>query len=299
MTNEKSVLEISNLTKYYGKLLAVNELSLEVEHGTIHGFLGPNGAGKTTTIRCILGLLKSNAGTVRIFGHKMGSSNIEVLGRIGYLPGDVYLYQYYTVKQLLDYFQSLYRRKEMPLRQELIERLDLDESLPVKALSKGNRQKVGIVQALMHDPDLLILDEPTSGLDPLLQNEFISFLDELRGKKTIFFSTHVLSEAQRICDKVSIIRKGELVTTEDVTALSENLGRQLILQFTAEHPPLDLAELSFIDAKTHGTEYTHRYLVTGSLKSVVQHISQLEEITDFSLPEASVEDYFMKFYTEA
>lgn len=299
MTNEKSVLEISNLTKYYGKLLAVNELSLEVEHGTIHGFLGPNGAGKTTTIRCILGLLKSNAGTVRIFGHKMGSSNIEVLGRIGYLPGDVYLYQYYTVKQLLDYFQSLYRRKEMPLRQELIERLDLDESLPVKALSKGNRQKVGIVQALMHDPDLLILDEPTSGLDPLLQNEFISFLDELRGKKTIFFSTHVLSEAQRICDKVSIIRKGELVTTEDVTALSENLGRQLILQFTAEHPPLDLAELSFIDAKTHGTEYTHRYLVTGSLKSVVQHISQLEEITDFSLPEASVEDYFMKFYKEA
>ena len=299
MTNEKSVLEISNLTKYYGKLLAVNELSLEVEHGTIHGFLGPNGAGKTTTIRCILGLLKSNAGTVRIFGHKMGSSNIEVLSRIGYLPGDVYLYQYYTVKQLLDYFQSLYRRKEMPLRQELIERLDLDESLPVKALSKGNRQKVGIVQALMHDPDLLILDEPTSGLDPLLQNEFISFLDELRGKKTIFFSTHVLSEAQRVCDKVSIIRKGELVTTEDVTALSKNLGRQLILQFTAEHPPLDLAELSFIDAKTHGTEYTHRYLVTGSLKSVVQHISQLEEITDFSLPEASVEDYFMKFYKEA
>ncbi len=299
MTNEKSVLEISNLTKYYGKLLAVNELSLEVEHGTIHGFLGPNGAGKTTTIRCILGLLKSNAGTVRIFGHKMGSSNIEVLGRIGYLPGDVYLYQYYTVKQLLDYFQSLYRRKEMPLRQELIERLDLDESLPVKALSKGNRQKVGIVQALMHDPDLLILDEPTSGLDPLLQNEFISFLDELRGKKTIFFSTHVLSEAQRVCDKVSIIRKGELVTTEDVTALSKNLGRQLILQFTAEHPPLDLAELSFIDAKAHGTEYTHRYLVTGSLKSVVQHISQLEEITDFSLPEASVEDYFMKFYKEA
>lgn len=222
MTMESSnnfVLKIEGLTKYYGQLRAVNDVSIEVERGSIHGFLGPNGSGKTTTIRCALGLLKPSKGSIHIFGKKIGTNNVDILKRIGYLPGDVYLYQYYTVKQFLDYFQSLHKLKEVPRRRDLVERLELDESLKIKTLSKGNRQKVGIVQALQHDPDLLILDEPTSGLDPLLQAEFLKILDEIRGDKTIFFSSHVLSEVQRICDQVSIIRKGNLVSTEEVATV--------------------------------------------------------------------------------
>ncbi|MHA2367082.1 MAG: ABC transporter ATP-binding protein [Candidatus Hodarchaeales archaeon] len=298
MDSNSSVLKINNLTKYYGKTLAVNDLSLDVKVGTIHGFLGPNGAGKTTTIRCALGLLKPNTGRVHIFGQKIGINNVQILKRIGYLPGDVYLYQYYTVKQLLDYFQALHRLKEVPLRKELIERLDLDESIPVKALSKGNRQKVGIVQALQHDPDFLILDEPTSGLDPLLQNEFLQILDEFRGKKTIFFSSHVLSEVQRVCDKVSIIREGVLVSTEDVSTLSENLGRQLILKLDSVQEPLEIEGLTYIKAKDENhNKNLQRFLVTGDIKLILQQISNIVNVNDIILPEASVEDYFMRFYT--
>lgn len=298
-SSNNSVLKIEGLTKYYGQLRAVNDVSIEVERGSIHGFLGPNGSGKTTTIRCALGLLKPSKGSIHIFGKKIGTNNVDILKRIGYLPGDVYLYQYYTVKQFLDYFQSLHKLKEVPRRRDLVERLDLDESLQIKTLSKGNRQKVGIVQALQHDPDLLILDEPTSGLDPLLQAEFLKILDEIRGDKTIFFSSHVLSEVQRICDQVSIIRKGNLVSTEEVATLSKNLSRQLVLKFSSEQLPLQIEGLTLVKAKNGNNtdNLMHRYVVTGNIKKILSELSNLPAVDDIILPEPSVEDYFMKFYT--
>lgn len=297
MTVEVPVLEINNLTKTYGSLIAVKNLTLTVHTGSIHGFLGPNGAGKTTTMRCCLGLLKPNSGSINIFNMPVSSKIVTILKNVGYIPGDVSLYNYYTVKQLLDYFEALRGLNKAPLRKSLIERLNLDESKSVKALSKGNRQKVGIILALMHDPDLLILDEPTAGLDPLLQAEFYKLMTELceRGK-TIFFSSHILSEVDRICDEVSIIKNGELVTTEHISALSKRIGRKIILKFkdSGENRPLNLPNMIF----DHADGNSQIYYVSGDVKQIIQSISNLSNLVDIVLPEPNIEDYFMHFYKE-
>ena len=295
MAINNPILEVSNLTKKYGNLTAVKDLDLTVEEGTIHGFLGPNGAGKTTTIRCILGLLKPNAGHIKIFGKPVGTNNVDILKQIGYLPGDVSLYTYYTVKELFDYFQALRHLKHAPLREDLVKRLDIDESKPVKTLSKGNRQKAGIVLAFMHNPDLLVLDEPTSGLDPLLQNEFYKILAEFRDAgKTIFFSSHVLSEVDRLCDKVSLIRNGELVSTEDIADLSMKIGRRVILKFkkNGNTTPVNLPNMKFIEKNGDA----QIYLLQGNTKQIIQTLNDLPNLEDFSIPEPNVEDYFMQFY---
>lgn len=295
MAISNSVLEVSHLTKKYGNLIAVKDVNLTVEEGIIHGFLGPNGAGKTTTIRCMLGLLKPNIGNIRIFGKSVGLNNVAILKKIGYLPGDVSLYPYYTVKELFDYFEALHHIKHAPLRDDLVKRLDIDESKSVKALSKGNRQKAGIILALMHNPDLLILDEPTSGLDPLLQNEFYKIMAEFRDNgKTIFFSSHVLSEVDRLCDKVSLIRNGELVSTENIAELSMKVGRRIILKFSSNGStrPLDLPNMKFIEKNGDA----QIYLLTGDIKQIIKTLTDIPEIIDFSIPEPNVEDYFMHFY---
>ena len=295
MTVEVHVLEINNLTKTYGSLLAVKNIPLTVHTGSIHGFMGPNGAGKTTTKRCCLGLLMPNSGSINIFNMPVSSKIVTILKNVGYIPGDVSLYNYYTVKQLLDYFEALRGLNKAPLRKSLIERLNLDESKSVKALSKGNRQKVGIILALMHDPDLLILDEPTAGLDPLLQAEFYKLMTELceRGK-TIFFSSHILSEVDRICDEVSIIKNGELVTTEHISALSKRIGRKIILKFkdSGENRPLNLPNMIF----DHADGNSQIYYVSGDVKQIIQSISNLSNLVDIVLPEPNIEDYVMHFY---
>ncbi|OLS20462.1 MAG: putative ABC transporter ATP-binding protein YbhF [Candidatus Heimdallarchaeota archaeon LC_3] len=295
MEPSSPVIEIQNLTKKFGDLIAVNNIDLIVEHGLIHGFLGPNGAGKTTAIRCLLGLLKPYSGTIKVFGQIMKPNNIDILKRIGYLPGEVILYPYYNVKELLDYFAKLYGKKNPPLRKDLIERFGLDEATSINALSKGNRQKVGIIQAFMHDPDLLILDEPSSGLDPLLQNEFYKVLKEFRDRgKTIFFSSHVLSEVQKVCDHVSVIRKGEIVSSEHVIELSEKIQRKIILKFNNNNQSSipTFENLDFI--RKEGEKVI--YLMKGKIKEILLNLAKDPEISDIILPESSVEDYFMTFY---
>ncbi|MHA2277419.1 MAG: ABC transporter ATP-binding protein, partial [Candidatus Kariarchaeaceae archaeon] len=262
MADNSVVIEILGLTKKFGSLVAVNNIDLTVEKGTIHGFLGPNGAGKTTTIRCALALLRPNKGEVRIFGEIMSPNKTNIQRNVGYLPGEVHLYPYYSVKQLLDYYGNLYGNQNPPLRQELVERFNLDENTKTKALSKGNRQKVGIIQALMHDPDLLILDEPSSGLDPLLQNVFYKVLREFRDRgKTIFFSSHVLSEVQKVCDYVSVIRKGDIVSSEDVSTLVNKIQRKIVLTFNDNNivDPPSFPNLEFINRE--GEKFN--YLVKG------------------------------------
>lgn len=295
MEQIEKILEIKNLTKAYGNLVAVKNLDLVVEKNTIHGFLGPNGSGKTTTIRCILGLLKPNSGKISVFSENAGSNNKKVLQKIGYLPGEVVLYPYYTVKQLLDYFMIVYGIKDKTIRKDLVKRLDLDESRPVKALSKGNRQKAGIVLALMHDPEFIILDEPTSGLDPLLQAEFFKILSELKEKgKTIFFSSHILSEIDRVCDKVSFIRNGSIISTENISGLTSKIGRKIILKFndkstnhTIKHPNLQFVREEGL---------SHIFNLSGDVVKTIHDLTENPDIVDISIPEPNVEDYFLSFY---
>ena len=194
----KNILEIKNLTKYYGKTLAVKDLSLELHAGEIFGFIGPNGAGKSTTIRSIMNLINKTKGEVYFLGEKLTKDNLTLKKQIGYLPSEVFLYEDLTVKEMLDYHESFYKKNLSKTRKELVKKLKLDESKKIEDLSLGNQKKLGIVLAFMHEPKLLILDEPTSGLDPIMQQVFYDLLQEEKEKgTTIFYSTHILSEISK------------------------------------------------------------------------------------------------------
>jgi ABC-2 type transport system ATP-binding protein len=223
------------LTKHFGSrwpslrrrpgqppIRALDDLTITVQAGEIFGFLGPNGAGKSTAIRLLLGFLHPTAGTARVFGLDVATSGATLRGRVGYLPGGIALYDSLTGTQLLDYLAAFYVRPPV-LRADLVERLELsarDLGRPIRDYSRGMRQKIGIVQALQHDPELAILDEPSEGLDPLMQRAFYAILDQRRAAgRTVFFSSHVLLEVERVCDRVAIIRTGRLVALERVGAL--------------------------------------------------------------------------------
>jgi len=223
------------LTKRFGRLTAVSDLTLEVAGGQIVGFLGPNGAGKTTTIRMLMGFLRPTGGAATVAGAPAG--HIGVRGRIGYLPGDLRVDPAMTATQLLSWYGRLRGRHDQRRVDELTGRLGLDPSRPFGALSKGNRQKVGIVQALCHDPDVLILDEPTTGLDPLVQREFLTLIGEAAGRgAAVLFSSHVLPEVERVATRVAIIRAGRLVTTSTVDDLLDRARRRMELRFAEPVP---------------------------------------------------------------
>ena len=214
---KKEILKIENLTKYYGKILGVKNLSLTLNEGEIFGFIGPNGAGKSTTIRSIMNLINKTEGTILINGKEFDKDNIELKKIIGYLPSEIHLYEDLTVKEMLDYHESFYKKNIHKRRKELVKRLKLNESKKIEDLSLGNAKKLGIVLAFMHEPKLLILDEPTSGLDPIMQQVFYELLKEEKEKgTTIFYSTHILSEVSKICDRVGIIKDGELLKIETI-----------------------------------------------------------------------------------
>ena len=218
----KEILKISHLTKYYDKTLAVNDLSLSLEEGEIFGFIGPNGAGKSTTIRAIMNLITKTKGKIYLNGEILDKNNINQKELIGYLPSEVHLYDDLTVKEMLDYHESFYKKNLTKRRKELVTRLQIDETKKIEDLSLGNLKKVGIVLALMHEPKILILDEATSGLDPVIQEEFYNLLKEEKKKKTtIFYSTHILSEISKICDRVGMIKNGTLIKIEEVAELQK------------------------------------------------------------------------------
>lgn len=302
----ESTIELVNLTKFYGKHRGIENLSMKINPGIISGFLGPNGAGKTTTIRCLLGILKPTKGKVKVFGHEItnwSGTQIALKEKIGYLPGEFDLYKHFTVKGILDYFASL-RKRPAKLRNSLIHAFELDESRNVNQLSKGNKQKVGLIQALMHDPDLLILDEPSVGLDPLMQQRLYHVLKKFRDRgKTIFFSSHNLQEVQKICDEVAIIKEGFLVSHDDIDKLSQRVQQRVILTMKE---PIDslLTQIPFIGhfekLKTNGNG--HRYSIY--LKSAQPNFSNLfqslnqQTIQNVVIPEPSLEDYFLQYYKE-
>jgi ABC-2 type transport system ATP-binding protein len=223
--NDDIKIRIKGLTKFYGNTRGIENLDLEILKGEIFGFLGPNGAGKTTTIRCMMNILIPTKGEIWINGGLINRTNHKVRENIGYIPENLALPDYYTANEFLTYVESMRGKREQK-RNELIEKFDLPYNKKIGELSKGNKQKVGVISAFMHDPDVLILDEPTAGLDPLLQQEVYEMLLEARQQgKTIFFSSHNLAEVQQICDRVGIVKDGFLVSVEDIDNLNKKVMR--------------------------------------------------------------------------
>ena len=223
-----SPLQFRQVCKSYGDLRALDRLTLSAERGEVLGFLGPNGAGKTTTIRIALGLLRASSGEARLFGEESWRRAVSVRGRVGYLPGDVRLYDGHTGRSLLELLTRLRSAGSRAARQmriqalELSERLDLELGKAVRTYSKGNKQKLGLVQALMHQPELLILDEPTSALDPLIQERVYELIrEQAESGVAVFFSSHILSEVEKVCDRVSILRQGRLLETRRVSDMRD------------------------------------------------------------------------------
>lgn len=230
-----AAIHIEGLHKHYGKLHAVKGIDLEVTQGEIFGFIGPNGAGKSTTMRIVMDLIRASAGTVRVLGEEPRVGGAALRARIGYLPGEPRFGGPLTVKALLDYYADIATAGKRADWRPLAERFDLDPSRKVGELSRGNKQKLGIVQAFAHRPELLVLDEPTSGLDPLLQQEFLALLREARANgQTVFLSSHVLSEIEHVADHVALLRGGLVDMVSTVDALRHALGTRVRLEFDTD-----------------------------------------------------------------
>ncbi|GAE45685.1 ABC transporter [Mesobacillus boroniphilus JCM 21738] len=226
-----NVIEIKNLTKLYGKARGIEDVSFNVKEGEIFGFIGPNGAGKSTTIRTLLSLIYPTSGSATIFGKDIITAAPEIKKDIGYLPSEVFYYDNMKVMDLLKYSASFYKKDCTKRIKELADIMELDLTKKIDDLSLGNKKKVGIVQGLLHEPKLIILDEPTSGLDPLMQQKFFDLLEKENKKgATILFSSHILSEVQRLCDKVAIIKDGRIVTVEKISTLKENTYKKFKIE---------------------------------------------------------------------
>ena len=295
-------IDIDHLQKSYGSIQAVKGISLQVEQGEIFGFLGPNGAGKTTTIRCMLDVIRPTSGSIHVLGLDAQSDKQALHQHIGYLPGDVRLPGDMTGRQIIDYFSRL-QGLEPVLLADLVSRFDVEMKRPLKGYSKGMRQKIGIVLAFMCDPDVLILDEPTSGLDPLLQRTFNDFLleEQARGK-TIFMSSHIMSDVEKICQRVAVIRRGELITVEAVETLRQKAGQRVIVEF-GDNASVDantrIQELSHIPGVSSVTRNntSYHFNISGTMDPLIKALSQYEVIR-LQVEEAPLEEVFLKFYED-
>ena len=290
-----AIIETEKLTKSYGSHRGIVDVDLVVEQGEVFGFLGPNGAGKTTTIRVLLDLIRPTSGKASVFGIETTVDPVSIHRRIGYLPGEFTLYDRLTGGETLEYFGNLRGGVDTAYQASLIERFDLDPSRKFKEYSKGNKQKVGLVAALQHKPDLLVLDEPTAGLDPLVQQTFFAVLREAVGEgRTVFLSSHVLSEAEKACDRVGIIRDGRLVKVDRVDALRDLAAHQVELRFTG---PVPAAEFEALPGVSNVTAEDHvlRMHVTGPISPVVKAAARFE-LADFVSREPSLEETFLAEY---
>lgn len=290
------VISTRRLTKYYGKTRGVEDLSLSVPGGAVYGFLGPNGSGKTTTIRCLLGMLKPTAGEATVLGHKVTLDGAEMRRRVGYVAGEVHLYERETGRWHLDYVAG-FRGGKGVLTDDLLQRFDFDPSRKVKELSKGNKQKLALILGMAHDPELLILDEPTSGLDPLNQEAVYRVIDErIAAGRTVFLSSHVLSEVERVCEKVGIVRAGHLVAEENVRDLLGKRLRRMEVRFAKAVAPTFLADLPGVDSVTVLSEAALAARVKGgAIDEVLKRLAG-RTVTDLTIEQASLEDVFLEFY---
>ena len=290
-----AIIQTEKLTKSYGSHRGIIDIDLEVSEGEAFGFLGPNGAGKTTTIRTLLDNIRPTSGRALVFGIETTVDPVAIHRRIGYLPGEFALYDKLTGGQTIEYFANLRGGVDPIYQQDLIARLDLDPTRKFKEYSKGNKQKVGLIAALQHRPDLLMLDEPTSGLDPLVQQTFYEVIREAKAEgRTIFLSSHILSEVEKTCDRVAIIREGQLVKVDRVEALRDLAHHQVELRFAGDVPVGAFAALPGVSDVTI-EDNVLRMRVSGPITPVVREAANYE-LLDFVSREPSLEETFLAQY---
>ena len=294
-----AVIETSGLTKYYGDTPGIIDLDLEVSEGEVFGFIGPNGAGKSSTIRTLLNFLFPTSGSGTILGLDIIKGSLEIRTRTGYLPGDLSMYETMTARELLTYFANLRKVDTSVRMQELADRFELDLDRKIKDYSTGNRQKVGIVNAFMPDPELFVLDEPTAGLDPLMQQEFQEMIGEVRDEgRTVFLSSHILPEVERIADRVGIVRQGRLIAVDSVEAFKAKAHRSVTIQFAA---PVEasafagLESVASVETRNDGTVLS--LTVKGSMDAVVKAAARYD-VLSVATRSGELEEVFLSYYSQ-
>jgi ABC-2 type transport system ATP-binding protein len=288
-----SVIEVINLTKYYGKSRGIVDVSFKEEEGEIFGFIGPNGAGKSTTIRLLLSLIHPTSGTATIFGKNVLTHGPEIRRDIGYLPSEVFYYEGMKVVDLLKYSASFYDHDCTQRMQELSEIMELEMNSRISDLSFGNKKKVGIVQGLLHSPKLLFLDEPTSGLDPLMQRKFFDLVrqENARGV-TVFFSSHILGEVQRLCNRVGIIREGKIVEISDIRTLQQNNYKKVHVTAEGLTPAtFNLPGVTNVQMENGASSFFFK----GDINAVLQKLGGIQ-VSDVTIEEPTLEEIFMHYY---
>jgi len=288
-----SIIEVNNLTKYYGKSRGIVDVSFSEEEGEIFGFIGPNGAGKSTTIRLLLSLIHPTSGIAQVFGKDVTTHGPEIRRDIGYLPSEVYYYEGMKVKELLKYSASFFEGDCTQRIKELSDIMELEQNRRISDLSYGNKKKVGIVQGLLHSPKLLFLDEPTAGLDPLMQRKFFDLIrqENARGV-TVFFSSHILGEVQRLCNRVGIIREGKIVEISDIRTLQQNNYKKVNVTAEGLSPAtFDLPGVTNLQVE----DSTIHFFFKGDINTVLQMISSVQ-VTDLTIEEPTLEEIFMHYY---
>jgi ABC-2 type transport system ATP-binding protein len=293
----ETIIQTTNLTKFYGKNRGIENVSITVNKGDIFGFLGPNGAGKSTTIRTIMDFIRPTGGSASIFGMDCHRDSVAIRKRIGYIPGDFGLYGHMTGWKFLEYFGKVRGGYDAEAASDLAKKMDIKLDRRMKEYSRGMRQKVAIIQAFMNNPDLIIMDEPTNGLDPLVHQNFMDMLRENADRgTTIFMSSHVLSEVEKSCNRVAIIKEGGIVAEEQVEALRQKSGKILEVKFK-EAPTREIFYLPGISNVTRSNG-TYRMNVTGNMEEILKEISAYK-LADISIHQMTLEDIFMHYYEEA
>lgn len=288
------MIEVTNLTQKYKSGKGVFDLNFAVKEGEVFGYLGPNGAGKTTTIRNLMGFTNANKGACTIKGLDCRKDTAKLQNIVGYLPGEMAFLSNMTGMQFLKFIGDMRKTKDTVLRDRLIERFDLDTRAPIKKMSKGMKQKIGIVTAFMHDPEIYILDEPTSGLDPLMQNVFMELIEgEKKRGKTILMSSHIFEEVQKSCDRASIIRDGRIVATEEIKSLDVMKQKAYVVTFESVEDIKKIMSSKLEIEKMRGSKA--RIFIDGNYKDMFNELAKYN-VTAFESQQQSIENVFMKYY---
>jgi len=291
-----NIIEINNLTKYYGKARGIIDVNLEVKQGEIFGFIGPNGAGKSTTIRTLLSLIYPTSGSAKIFGKDCIEFGPEIRKEVGYLPSEVFYYDNMKVMDLLKYSASFYKKDCTDRIHKLAEIMDLDLTRKIEDLSFGNKKKVGIVQGLIHEPKLIILDEPTSGLDPLMQQKFFDLiLEENKKGATVFFSSHILTEVQKLCSRVAIIKEGRIIKLEDIETLKRTNYKRFKLELDndAKQGYFQIDGVTELTLNKNKVEFLYR----GDINAIIEKLHH-ETLKNLIVEEPTLEEIFMHYYNK-
>ncbi len=288
-----NIIEINQLTKFYGEIKGIENVSFNVKEGETFGFIGPNGAGKSTTIRTLLGLIFPTSGSAKLFGKDCIEFGSEIRSEIGYLPSEVFYYEKMKVKELLKYSASFYKKDCTKRIHELSEIMELNLNRRIEDLSYGNKKKVGIVQGLLHEPKLIMLDEPTSGLDPLMQQKFFDIISEENKKgATVFFSSHILSEVQHLCNRVAIIKDGHVIKVEDIKILREDNYKKVIVKGDSLNS--DLYSFEGVSQLTN-LDHSISFFYKGDVNFLIETVGK-QKVQDILIEDPSLEEIFMHYY---